>query len=128
MPSARSATAAPRRDRSPGRSARPRPRKVHAAGNAVLRVRWDRVGRVALLVVLAVVVGLYMQQGFRLFSVRSQDKQQQRIVQRLSKENAALVREQKSLDNPATIEREARVLGMVRPGERPYVITGLPAH
>jgi cell division protein FtsB len=86
------------------------------------------VGRIALLVVLLVVVGLYFQQGVRLFSVRSQDKQQQRIVQQLSKENAALVREQKSLTNPATIEREARVLGMVRTGERPYVITGLPKH
>lgn len=128
MPSARSATAAPRRHRTAARTARPRPRGVQAAGNAVLRVRWDRVGRIALLVVLAVVAGLYIQQGFRLFTVRSQDKQQQRIVQQLSKANAALLREQKSLNDPATIEREARVLGMVRPGERPYVMTGLPAH
>ena len=94
----------------------------------MLRVRWDRVGRVALLVVLLVVAGLYGQQGVRYLSVRSQDKQQQRIVQQLSRQNAALLRQQRSLNNPATIARDARVLGMVRPGERPYVVTGLPNH
>ncbi len=94
----------------------------------MLRVRWDRVGRVALLVVLLVVAGVYVQQGVRYLSVRSQDKQQQRIVQQLSRQNAALMRQQRSLNNPATIERDARVLGMVRPGERPYVVTGLPNH
>jgi cell division protein FtsB len=98
------------------------------AGSAVLRVRWDRVGRVALLVVLLVVASVYVQQGVRYLSVRSQDKQQQRIVEQLSRQNAALLRQQRSLNNPATIERDARVLGMVRPGERPYVVTGLPNH
>ncbi len=127
MPSARSTAAVPRRDRSPGRAPRSRPRRVQA-GNAVLRVRWDRVGRVSLLVVLTAVAGVYMQQGLRYLSTRAQDKQQQRIVQQLSRENAALLREQNSLNNPATIERDARVLGMVRPGERPYVVTGLPGH
>jgi cell division protein FtsB len=127
MPSARSATAAERRHRTAPRTARPRPRRVQA-GSAVLRVRWDRVGRVALLVVLLVVAGLYVQQGVRYLSVRSQDKQQRRIVQQLSRENAALLRQQRSLNNPATIERDARVLGMVQPGERPYVVTGLPGH
>lgn len=91
-------------------------------------MRWERVGRIVLLVVLAVVVGLYVQQALAYFSVRSQANQQTAIAQQLSRQNAKLTQRQKSLNDPATIERDARALGMVRPGERPYAVTGLPAH
>lgn len=119
MPSAR-ATAAPRRQPrvSPPRArraARRRPRR---------RIRWDRVGRLTLLVVLAIVAGLYVQQALAYFSVRSQADRQQAIVKQLSRENAALRKEQASLNDPATILRDARELGMVMVGERPYVIPG----
>jgi cell division protein FtsB len=90
-----------------------------------MRVRWDRVGRVGLLVVFAVVAGLYIQQGLALLSTHSQAAQQLAIVHRLVSENRSLERQQSSLKDPATIERNARALGMVRPGERPYVVTGL---
>ncbi len=93
-----------------------------------MRIRWDKVGRVALLVVLAVVAGLYVQQGLAYLSVRSQADQQRAIVQRLVKQNAQLAQEAGALNNPATIQRDARALGMIRPGERPYVVTGLPAN
>lgn len=79
-----------------------------------------------LVIVLAVVAGLYIQQGLAYLSVRSQGNQQKAIVSRLTKENAWLTREQRSLNSPATIMSDARQLGMVQPGERPYVITGLP--
>jgi cell division protein FtsB len=85
------------------------------------------VGRVLLVMVLAVVAGLYIQQGLAYLSVRSQANQQKAIVQRLIRQNAQLRRQQKSLNNPATIMSDARELGMVAPGERPYVVTGLPA-
>ena len=91
----------------------------------MLRVRWDRAGRIGLLVVLVVVVGLYVQHTVSYFSTKSQLDQQQAIVNRLARQNAGLERQQKSLSDPATIVRDARELGMVRPGERPYVITGL---
>jgi cell division protein FtsB len=91
-----------------------------------MRVRWDRVGRVGLLVVFAVVAALYIQQGLSLLSTHSQATQQLAIVHRLAHDNRALQRQQASLKDPATIERDARALGMVRPGERPYVVTGLP--
>ena len=88
-------------------------------------MRWDRLGRVGLLIVLAVVVGLYVQQALAYFSVRAQADQQLSIVRSLTRHNAMLTEEEKTLNDPATIVREARVLGMVRPGERPYVVTGL---
>jgi cell division protein FtsB len=93
-----------------------------------LRVRWERVGRIVLLVVLAVVVGLYVQQALAYFSVRSQANQQAAIVRQLSRDNARLIEQQQALNDPATIVRDARALGMVRPGERPYAVTGLPGH
>jgi cell division protein FtsB len=123
MPSARTATAPPRRQSS--RKATPRPRRVAARGLRG-RVRWDRVGRVSLLVVVGVVAGLYVQRGIAYFAVRSQADQQRAIVQRLSRSNASLRAQQRSLNEPGTILSDARALGMVRPGEHPYEVTGLP--
>jgi cell division protein FtsB len=91
-------------------------------------VRWDRVGRVGLVVVLCVVAGLYVQQGLAYLSVRGQANRQQAIVRQLTHSNASLRAQQRSLNNPVTILRDARALGMVRVGEHPYEITGLPSH
>ncbi len=78
--------------------------------------------------VLCVVGGLYVQQALAYLSVRGQAEQQQAIVKQLSRSNAALRAQQKSLGNPATIVRDARSLGMVLPGEHPYEVTGLPGN
>jgi cell division protein FtsB len=75
-----------------------------------------------------VVAALYVKQGLSLLSTHAQAAQQLTIVHRLQRENARLERQRASLNDPATIERDARALGMVRPGERPYVVTGLPKH
>jgi hypothetical protein len=85
------------------------------------------VGRVSLLVVLAVVVGLYVNQAISYFSVRSQAVAQMSAALRLEHQNRKLLRQQQMLRDPATIQRDARALGMVRQGERPYVITGVPS-
>ena len=85
------------------------------------------MGRVSLLVVLAVVVGLYVNQAISYFSVRSQAVAQMSAALRLEHQNRKLLRQQQMLRNPATIQRDARALGMVRQGERPYVITGVPS-
>jgi cell division protein FtsB len=86
------------------------------------------VGRIGLLVVLTVVAGLYVQHALAYLSTRSQADAQLAIVHRLTQENQRLLREQKSLNDPATIEADARALGMVQAGERPYVVSGLPHH
>ncbi len=125
MPPARSATAPRRHERTA--PARTRPRQVNLRRAPKLRVRWDRAGRIGLLVVLTVVVGLYIQHTLAYLSTSSQAGQQQMIVDRLARQNRSLERAQKSLADPATIVRDARALGMVRPGERPYVITGVPS-
>jgi cell division protein FtsB len=124
MPSARTATASARRH---SRTAPAKPRRVAVRGLPA-RVRWDRVGRVGLLIVLCVVAALYVQQGLAYLSVRSQANQQQAIVHQLRTSNASLRAQQRSLNNPVTILRDARALGMVRVGEHPYEVTGLPKH
>ncbi|MDQ2897344.1 MAG: septum formation initiator family protein [Actinomycetota bacterium] len=93
----------------------------------MLRVRWDRAGRVALLIVIAVVIGIYAQRTLAYLSTSAQASQQQAVVTRLEHQNAALTRQQSALNQPATIVRDARALGMVRPGEQPYVLTGRPS-
>lgn len=124
MPSARHATASPRRSARP---APPRPRGV-ALPPPLLRVRWDRAGRVGLLVVLSVVVGLYVQHTLSYLLVSSQAGHQEAIVDQLTQQNRQLAAEQRSLSQPATIVRDARALGMIRPGELAYVITGHSGH
>ena len=119
MPPAQSASAAPRRH-----TRKPPPRR-RAAKSPILRVRWDRVGRVSLLVVLAVVLGLYVNQAISYFSVRSQAVAQMTAALRLEHQNRQLLRQQQLLRSPATIQRDARALGMIRQGERSYVITGV---
>ena len=91
-------------------------------------MRWDRVGRVGLLVVLCVVAGLYVQQALAYFTVHRQANQQRAIVEQLTRSNASLRAQQHSLNDPTTILRDARALGMVRVGEHPYEVTGLPSH
>jgi cell division protein FtsB len=121
---ARTATAAPRRHTRSSTRARRRAQTRRQP----LRLRWERIGRVALLIVLAVVAGLYIQRAITYLSVRSQTSQQQAIVSRLVRQNAKLMRQQSALNNPATIQQDARALGMVLPGERPYAVSGLPGN
>jgi cell division protein FtsB len=123
MPPARPATAAPRRNPRP--APRKRPRVV--ARPPLLRVRWERVGRIGLLIVLAVVVGLYVEHTLSYFATRSQAQEQRAVVTRLTRQNAALTKEEKALNSSSMIISQARALGMVRPNERPYVITGKAA-
>jgi cell division protein FtsB len=75
-----------------------------------------------------VVAGLYVQQALAYLTVRGQANHQRAIVHQLSRSNASLRAQQRALNNPATILRDARALGMVRVGEHPYEVTGLPTH
>ena len=90
------------------------------------RVRWDRVGRVALLLVLLGVIALYVNPLRNYLSTWGEKGRRDAEVTRLERENAQLRQRQRELKDPRALERDARSLGMVRPGERAYVIEGLP--
>jgi cell division protein FtsB len=91
-----------------------------------MRVRWDRVGRVALLLLLAAVVGLYIQPARSYLATWKDSNAKHQELDRLQRQHDALVRRSRDLRDPRTLEAEGRRLGMVRPGERSWVIGGLP--
>ncbi|HEY8638213.1 MAG TPA: septum formation initiator family protein [Solirubrobacteraceae bacterium] len=89
-------------------------------------IRWDRVGRVALLCVLCGLVLLYVGPARSYWHTLGQAKQKRAEVQRLEREHSYLEARRRALAQPGELEREARKLGYVKPGERAYVIEGLP--
>jgi len=96
------------------------------ARRAAQRIRWDRVGRVALLVTVGIVICLYIQPALSIFNTWRAERAQASAVHQLLRSNASLERQVKSLNDPATIVADARALGMVRSGEKSYVVLGLP--
>jgi cell division protein FtsB len=102
---------------------RQRPRVVAGGGRAI---RWDRVGRVALLMVLLGVVALYVAPSLSFLHTYREAKARRGEVRSLQVENDRLRARRKALQNPRTLEREARRLGLVKPGERPFIVKGLP--
>jgi cell division protein FtsB len=109
----------------PARRTGARRRRGLADAVASGRVRWDRVGRVALLLVLGLVLLLYIGPARSFVSTWHEAKAKRADVHRLEAENRRLQARRRALEDPRTLETEARKLGMVRPGERAFVIQGL---
>ena len=97
-----------------------------AARKTAARIRWDRVGRVALLLVLVGVLALYVNplRFVRLDAGRSPSSATPRSPSSSARTRSSRAR-RAELRDPRALEREARRLGMVRPGERAYVVEGL---
>ena len=121
-PSARAGAAAPSRTRRSGKRSRA------SAQGALPRVRWDRVGRLAMLVVLAVLLYLYLSAGIRMLSTWRQSRHDSATVVTMEREHKALVRQRESLGRQGTVEAQARNLGMKKSNERQYVIPDLPSN
>ena len=90
-------------------------------------IRWDRVGRVALLVTLGVIMLLYVSPARHWIEQSRTAGEQKAELQELSAKNRELKQRVRELRDPGALEREARRLGMVRQDERSYVIENLPA-
>ena len=89
-------------------------------------IRWDRVGRVALLATLIVIVFSYLSPARHWLQQSSTAGRQKEELSQLKTQKAKLQRRLRALRDPGALEREARHLGMVRVGERSYVIENLP--
>ena len=89
-------------------------------------IRWDRLGRLALLGTLLVILLLYVSPARHWLQQSSTAGAQREELDQLTKENRQLKHRVRSLRDPGALEHEARKLGMVRQGERAYVIEGLP--
>ena len=88
------------------------------------RIRWDRVGRWALICVFAFVIYLYIGPARTWVSTYAEAKRKREDVASLRGENQALRERKRQLQRRAAVELEARKLGMVKAGEKLYVIEG----
>lgn len=117
--------AAARARQSPARRSAPRPRqKPHALTGG--RIRWDRISRLALLGVMVVLLGLFIGPARSYVSTWQKSKHEHAVLTSLKHENARLKAQRAALLHPTVLEREARGLGMTEPGERVFVLRGLP--
>lgn len=90
------------------------------------QIRWDRVARLALLFVLALLLWLAIGPAASLVTTWRESAQRNERVAELEAANERLAARRDELRDPAALEREARAMGMVRPGERAFVVEGLP--
>jgi uncharacterized membrane-anchored protein len=82
----------------------------------------------AMLCVLGVLLYLYLSAGLTLLSTWKEARADSAQVVALERQHAVLEAQRAALNGPGTLVQEARRLGMMRPGEQTYVITGLPSN
>jgi len=108
---------APRR-RPAARKARP------AARSGPSRIKWDRVGRIALTLVLVAVLYSYLGPSVDFVKTYTRTTAAKAKLHGLLKEDRRLHNRIQSADDPLVVDREARAQGMVAEGETPVVIRG----
>jgi cell division protein FtsB len=102
---------------------RPAPRTARRSGAG--RIQWDRVGRVALVLVLAAILASYVRPALNFFDAWQDSKAEHASVAALTKENAQLKQRMTTIQGPDAAERAARKLGMIANGEGSFVVRGL---
>jgi cell division protein FtsB len=85
-------------------------------------IRWDRVGRLALVAMLGVIVLLYVSPVKHWIQQSGTKQDQQQRFDQLKRENGRLESRLRYLKRPDSVDREARRLGMVKRGERAFVV------
>src|SRR4051812_1684417 len=87
-------------------------------------IDWPRVGRFALLAVLGVIVLLYIRPVVHWIQQRGTAAHARTDLRQLQDEHDRLTRRLHQLSGPGALERQAREMGMIKPGERAYVVQG----
>ena len=85
------------------------------------KVGWDRKFRFVMMAVVAMVLWIGLKAGLALVAARAQAGQETSLVRSLEQQHRELVAQKKSLFQKATIIRDARQLGEIQAGERPFV-------
>jgi cell division protein FtsB len=89
------------------------------------RIRWDRLGRIALVLVLFLVLVSYLNPLVNLVEAWQGSKSSDAQLAQLKKQRVELTHRLRDVSSPAALEREARRLGMIEPGEHAYIVHGL---
>jgi cell division protein FtsB len=106
---------------APAYRLRPAPR-ARARGRSHSRVRWDKLGRVILVLALFFILISYVHPVLGFFGAWNDRRAAASELTQLKQEHTALESKAGSLDSRDAAERAARRLGMVGAGERAYVI------
>ena len=89
------------------------------------RIKWDRVGRIALVVVLAAVLYSYLNPAIDFVKTYTATSAAKAKQHQLLRENRKLHRAVQSADDPIAVDGKARAQGMIAPGETPGIVRGL---
>ncbi len=98
------------------------PRRRASSNLKLGGIRWDRLSRVALLVLLGAILLMYVSPAKHWWESSRTASAQNAELQHLEAENKRLQERSALLQDPDTLELEARKLGMTRSDERAYVI------
>jgi cell division protein FtsB len=98
------------------------PRRRASSNLKLGGIRWDRLSRVALLVLLGAILLMYISPAKHWWESSRTASAQNAELQHLEAENARLQERSALLKDPDTLELEARKLGMTRSDERAFVI------
>jgi hypothetical protein len=86
------------------------------------RIRWDRVGRWALICVFAFVLYLYVGPARTWIGTYAEAGRKRDEVADLRARQDQLLERKRALERGGAVELEARKLGMVKAGEKLYVV------
>ncbi len=111
--------------RRPAAAPRRRPARRPAARRGASRVHWDRVGRVALTLVLAAVLYSYLNPVIDFVKTYTATTTAKAKLHEVQDENTRLHWRVQHADDPIYLNRQARTQGMVAPEETPIVVHGL---
>jgi cell division protein FtsB len=102
--------------------ARVAPRRGGGRGS---RIRWDRFGRIVLVLVLFAVLASYIGPTLHVFEGWRDSNSSEARLAELKQENEELTRKAKALESDTAVMAEARKLGLVGASEQAYVVDGI---
>jgi cell division protein FtsB len=94
-------------------------------GSRSSRIRWDRLGRVVLVIVLFIVLASYVGPTLHVYNSWKESKGADARLEQLKQENTELTRKANEIESSAAVMAEARKLGLVGASEQAYVIDGV---
>jgi hypothetical protein len=104
---------------------KPAARRKPGARRNGSRIRWDRVGRIALTLVLAAVLYSYLNPAIDFVKTYTATTAAKAEFHEELRENKRLHKRIQTADDPIVIARRARAQGLVAEGETPIVVHGL---
>jgi cell division protein FtsB len=108
-----------------GPKRRPAARRRPAPRGGASRIHWDRVGRIALTLVLAAVLYSYLNPLIDVVKTYTATTAAKAELHRVQDENTRLHWRIQHADDPIVLDARARAQGMIAPGETPLVVRGL---